>query len=273
MGLGHKIAPRCLDHHGGPTGVHLHGAQVGVVLQHRLVHQAGSPRPSVCVGRIAQHRCEADVRMRIGPGLGLLGTVQVCAAATAPVQVDGPGDAARHTVCDHGLDGRKTGARAQHDHGRRAVLAQVKRAQGHFDLPNFAQLHGAKHMVGEHATGHVADVQLELAHPSGLGHGGDGVAAPRAIGAQHINELASAKLHRLVGRQAHSDDAHIRCGRVKRQHPCGHALRAEVPIGVDLFHLDHQVAQGRGAAQQGMALGALGLREVFHMGVTKVHLT
>ena len=212
-------------------------------MEHGLVHQAGSPAPSVGVGGVAQHRCEADVWMRIGPGLGFVGAVHIGAVPPTPVQLNRSGHAARQAVFDHGLNWRKTSARAQHDHGCRAVFAQVKRAQGHFDLPNFAQLHGTKHMVGEHATGHVADVQLELAHPSGLGHGGNGVAAPRAIGAQHIDELPRAKLHRLVGGQAQGDDAHIAGGGLKRQDPRGHALGRQVAIGVDLVDFDHQVAQ------------------------------
>ena len=64
-----------------------------------------------------------------------------------------------------------------------------------FHPQNFFFLHGAEYVVGEFATGHMANVQF---HTVALRRVGHGVAAARAIAEQEFNVLTGAIQKRVV---------------------------------------------------------------------------
>ena len=136
--------------------------------------------------------------------------VQVSRAAATPVHRHGPGDALELHVLDQRLDGGKPSARGQKNHRLGTVFTQKEAAIGAFDAQNVFLFHGTEHMVGELATGHVAQVQFQVGWCAlvvrRIGHR---VAAAVAIAQQKLHILPGVVLERFGSRQLQPQRNHI----------------------------------------------------------------
>ena len=135
--------------------------QVCHILQHGPVNKTGAAGPRIFGQRVRYDRYVAQVghlgHARHHPVMH----VQISRTAAAPIQHGRARDALELHVLDHRLDGCKTGARCQQHHRFGAVFAQVKTAERAFNPHDFFFFHGTENMVGELATGHVANVQFD----------------------------------------------------------------------------------------------------------------
>ncbi len=230
--------------------------EVGEVLQHGLVHEAGAPAPAVFGQGIGDHRHVAQVRhpgeLCLDPGA----LVQIGRAAATPVQRRGARDALELHVLDDGLDGGETGARCQQDQWQLAVFTQEEAAVGAFDAQDVFFLHRAEHVVGELAPRHVAQVQFEAGlRGLGVGRVGHGVAAALAVAQQELHILASVVLEGVAGGQLQAHHDHIGRNPLQRVHAHRHFLDGEGAGLGDLARFEHHVVLCHAAAGQHVAGG------------------
>ena len=125
------------------------------------------------------------------------------------------------------------------------------------EAQNLLFLHGLEHVAGEAAAVDAAHVQLEVA--AVVRGVGDREAAPLTVGEQDVDVLAGAELEVLARRQLEVDEHDVVGQALQLLHARGQLLDRDVVGAGDVARLYDQVAQRLRAAEQGVALGALGL--------------
>ncbi|MPM96004.1 hypothetical protein SDC9_143160 [bioreactor metagenome] len=154
-------------------------------------------------------------------------------------------------VLDQRLHRGETGARCQQDDGLVGIFTQVEAAERAFHAQDFPFLHGAEHVIGEAAAGHVADVQFHAGclflEVRGRGHG---VGAACAVAQDELDVLARVVLEVIRCRQLqfHLHDI-VRQPR-ERGDPHRQLFDGESALVGDLARLQHHVGQRAGAAGQ-----------------------
>src|SRR5689334_12746581 len=83
--LGGEVAARGVNHHGCAAGIDLVGREVGEILHHRAMDEAGATGPVVRGKRVREDRHVAQVSLAL-PTLGELVEIEVGAHAAAPIK-------------------------------------------------------------------------------------------------------------------------------------------------------------------------------------------
>ncbi|MCY1365231.1 hypothetical protein D9M69_520700 [compost metagenome] len=159
-------------------------------------------------------------------------------------------------MLDDGLDGGEAGARGQQDQRQLAVFAQEEAAVRALDAQDVLFLHGAEHVVGELAPGHVAQVEFEPGlRGLGVGRVGHGIAAALAVAQQEFHVLAGVVLEGVAGGQLQAHHYHVGRNPFQRVHAHRHLLDGEGAGFGDLARFEHHVVLCHAAAGQHVASG------------------
>ena len=192
------------------------------------MHKAGAARPGVFRQSVRDDGYVLELRH----GGSVLGNpcrvIQVCRAATTPVQRGGTVDALVAHVLDQSLDGGKAGARGKQDDGLVRIFTQEEAAERAFHAQNFFFLHAAEDVVGELAAFHVTNVQLKAGcgflHMRGGGHR---VGAAGAVAQNEFHILTGVVLELFAGGQLQANLHHVVRFFLQRGHAHGHFLDGE----------------------------------------------
>ena len=234
--------------------------QVGEVFHDGAVDEAGAAGPAVFGLRIRDHRHvveEGAVLRR--PLLRELVHVEVLRPPAAPVERHRPHDLLVDRVLDDGLDRCEAGARGDEDDGLFRTLAQEEGPERRLEAQDVLLLHLAEDVVGELPAGDVAHVDLDqfgivrrVAHRE---------AAARAITQQELEVLAGEELQLFTRRELELQHDHVVGELLQAVHAAGQGLHLDVAGLADHARFERAVGQGRGLAEQRLAVFALGGRQ------------
>jgi hypothetical protein len=241
-----------LDHLHRAAGVDFLAGEIGEVGQYRFMHQARAPAPVVFRRRFGKHRDEVEVLVFGIPAGRQVGQVKIGQPAHAPVQVYRTLEAAMEGVLDHALDRREAGG-AGDENDRTLGFAQREIAQRAIETDLVAQLHALEHVRGEAPARHQANLQFD---EIGLMRRiGEGEGAPLTVVEDDVDVLAGLERDFFSLRQLEHHPHHVVGEFLQVDHA---RLVLADRAGYRGRHVvDLDVAQGRGAAQQHLAGGAL----------------
>ena len=247
---------------------------VGHIRQHGIERQPGTSLPSILGLGLGNHGHIAHMRMRAAIVEHPLVHIQVGRMAGAPVEHGGARTVLVGHLFQNRLDRSKSGPGRQKQQRTGTVIAQEEAAIGAFDAQDFLFLHAAEDMVGELASRHVTDVQINARQGriDLMGRRGHRVAAPLPIGEQEVDVLARMVLHGHIGRQLQCDPHHVGRELFEVHHPYRHLAHGERSFRGHLARFQHQIAPGQRTTGEDVAFCGFRIRQgilligaVFHL--------
>jgi len=222
------------------AGIGLAAAEVGLVLQRRLLHPAGAAAPAR--GRAGQDGCEREPGRLLGPAAGEFGQIEVLDPAAAPIEPDRPLASSPQLVLDDRLGRRETGPGDHKDQRPLGSIRQRGLAKGGLHAHGGARLEPGQGGHGEAAARDLADMQLGAVIQ--LGRVGHRIASAVAILEQELQMLAGAEFRPDPIGKAQLQDADVGRRPVQAVQPGVEDLARVGVARADPFGRDLQVGAG-----------------------------